>query len=132
MSLSYESRSSFMPESSYPQMQMLQEHQEQEDMHHDQHTRYPSPPQPLSENPYHPSHLNAAADDGLEVPNLPTHEGDGPSSPGRSKPIPKPDREITKGPNGRFVCAYENCTEDVREFGRKVSALPRVVRACSG
>jgi hypothetical protein len=102
MSLSYESRSSFMPESAYPsQMNMLQ--QEQDEMHQEQHTRYPSPPPPLSENPYHPSHLNAAPDDGMDVANLPTHEPDAPSSPGRSKPIPKPDREVTKGPNGRFV-----------------------------
>lgn len=120
MSLSYESRSSFMPESQYPQMQILQDHQEPEDMHQEQHRQYPSPPPPLSENPYHP-HMNAAPDDGMEVPNLASHEPEAPSSPGRSKPIPKPDREITKGPNGRFVCAYENCTEDVREFGRKVS-----------
>jgi hypothetical protein len=131
MSLSYESRSSFMPESNYPQMQILQDNPEHEDMHQEQHTRYPSPPPPLSENPYHPSHLNAGADDGMDVPNLPTHETDAPSSPGRSKPIPKPDREVTKGPNGRFVCAYENCTEDVREFGRKVSRHQRVIRAFS-
>lgn len=121
MSLSYESRSSFMPESNYPQMQMLQDPQEQDDMHQEQHTRYPSPPQPLSENPYHAPHLNAAPDDGMEVPSLPSHEPEQPSSPGRSKPIPKPDREVTKGPNGRFVCAYENCTEEIRDFGRKVS-----------
>lgn len=121
MSLSYESRSSFMPESSYPQMQqMLQDHQEQDDMHQEQHSRYPSPPPPLSENPYHPPHLDATPDDGMEVPSLPSHD-DLPPSPSRSKPIPKPDREVTKGPNGRFVCVYENCTEDIRDFGRKVS-----------
>jgi hypothetical protein len=118
MSLSYESRSGFMPESNYPTMQILQE---QDDMNQEQHNRYPSPPPPLSENPYHQSHLNAGTDDGMDVPGLPGHDTDGPSSPGRSKPIPKPEREITKGPNGRFVCAYENCTEEVRDFGRKVS-----------
>lgn len=121
MSLSYESRASFMPESNYPQMQMLQDHQEQEDLHQDQHPRYPSPPPPLSENPYHPPHLAATPDDGMEVPTLPpSHESEAPTSPGRSKPIPKPDREVTKGPNGRFVCTYENCTEEIRDFGRKV------------
>ncbi|PSS20368.1 hypothetical protein M430DRAFT_99899 [Amorphotheca resinae ATCC 22711] len=56
----------------------------------------------------------------MEVPTLPpSHESEAPTSPGRSKPIPKPDREVTKGPNGRFVCTYENCTEEIRDFGRK-------------
>ena len=45
-----------------------------------------------------------------------THE---PESPGRSKPVPKPDRPITKDANGRFYCDWPNCTEAVKDFGRK-------------
>ena len=45
-----------------------------------------------------------------------THE---PESPGRSKPVPKPDRPITKDANGRFFCDWPNCNEQVKDFGRK-------------
>jgi hypothetical protein len=46
---------------------------------------------------------------------------DSPSSTSgqRIKPIPKPDREVTKNVEGKFVCTWPNCTEDVKEFGRK-------------
>lgn len=111
MSLSYESRS-FMPESNYP---MGMEHQAQEEMH----TRYPSPPPPLSENPYNAPNLESPVDDAMEnLPNLPSHESDAPS-PGRSKPIPKPAREVTKGDNGRYFCSWVGCTEEIRDFARK-------------
>jgi hypothetical protein len=54
------------------------------------------------------------------------------SSNQRVKPIPKPDREITKNVDGKFVCTWPNCTEDIKEFGRKcewksVTTLPLVV-----
>lgn len=45
-----------------------------------------------------------------------THE---PESPGRSKPVPKPDRPITKDANGRFFCDWPSCNELVKDFGRK-------------
>lgn len=45
-----------------------------------------------------------------------THE---PESPGRSKPVPKPDRPITKDANGRFFCDWPHCNEPVKDFGRK-------------
>jgi hypothetical protein len=54
-----------------------------------------------------------------EMPELPQKEESDAPSPGRSKPIPKPDREITKGEDGRFVCNWAGCTEDVRSFNRK-------------
>lgn len=117
MSLSYESRT--FPD--YPQSAMMHDpHQEQDD-NSMQHHRYPSPPPPLNENPYNPQSMDATGGLTLdEMPELPTskEEEDAPS-PGRSKPIPKPDREVTKGDDGRFVCAWVGCTEDVRSFNRK-------------
>jgi hypothetical protein len=117
MSLSYESRQ-FMTDANYPQMGM-HEPQEQEDIQHE-HPRYPSPPMPSAEmNPYNPQLVDTAQEDAIEnLPNLQANETDAPS-PGRSKPIPKPDREVTKGENGRFVCTWVGCTEEVRDFGRK-------------
>jgi len=105
------------PESSYPTM--MHEQQEHEDFKND-HPRYPSPPPPLSENPYNPQNIESSpTEDAIEhLPNLPSNASDAPS-PGRSKPIPKPDREITKAENGRFICTWVGCSEDVRDFGRK-------------
>jgi hypothetical protein len=50
---------------------------------------------------------------------LQTEEESDARSPGRSKPIPKPDREVTKGVDGRYVCTWIGCTEEVRTFARK-------------
>ncbi|KAK7973062.1 hypothetical protein PG988_007196 [Apiospora saccharicola] len=36
----------------------------------------------------------------------------------RTKAIPKPDREAIKV-NGKYICNFPECTEDVKEFGRK-------------
>ena len=116
MSLSYETRT--FPD--YPQSTMMHDpHQEQDDSSI-QHHRYPSPPPPLSENPYNPQALDAATALALEeMPELPPKEESDAPSPGRSKPIPKPDREVTKGEDGRFVCSWTGCTEEVRSFNRK-------------
>ncbi len=129
MSLSYESRT--FPD--YPQSAMMHDpHQEQDD-NSMQHHRYPSPPPHLSENPYNPQSMDTTGGLTLdEMPDLPTtKEEEDPPSPGRSKPIPKPDREVTKGDDGRFVCTWVGCTEDVRSFNRKcewskVCAHPRL------
>ncbi|KAK1783461.1 hypothetical protein QBC45DRAFT_88608 [Copromyces sp. CBS 386.78] len=40
-------------------------------------------------------------------------------SSGRIKPIPKPVRQATKNAEGKFVCMWPGCVEDVKEFGRK-------------
>jgi len=116
MSLSYETRT--FPD--YPQSAMMHDpHQEQED-NSIQHHRYPSPPPPLSENPYNPQTMDATTALAMEeMPELPQKEESDAPSPGRSKPIPKPDREITKGEDGRFVCNWVGCTEEVRSFNRK-------------
>lgn len=128
MSLSYESRT-FMPDANYPDSMQIPHHpQDQEDFKHEQ-PRYPSPPPPLSENPYNPQAIGAPPDDRLEIPELPKDDSEA-ASPGRSKPVPKPDREVTRDANGRFYCNWPNCTEEVREFNRKcewrlVVFLPR-------
>jgi hypothetical protein len=118
MALTYESQRQFMTDASYPQMGM-HEAQEQDEIQHE-HPRYPSPPMPSADmNPYNPQLVDTAQEDAIEnLPNLQANETDAPS-PGRSKPIPKPDREVTKGENGRFICTWVGCTEDVRDFGRK-------------
>ncbi len=41
------------------------------------------------------------------------------TTPSRSKAIPKPDREVTKNGDGKYVCTWPGCTEDVKQFGRK-------------
>lgn len=116
MSLSYETRT--FPD--YPQSAMMHDpHQEQDD-NSIQHHRYPSPPPPLSENPYNPQTMDATTALAMdEMPELPPKEESDAPSPGRSKPIPKPDREVTKGEDGRFVCNWAGCTEEVRSFNRK-------------
>lgn len=116
MSLSYETQN--FP--NYPQSGLMHDpHQEQDD-NNLQHHRYPSPPPPLSENPYNPQTMDAAAALGLgDIQELATKDESDAPSPGRSKPIPKPDREITKGEDGRYVCSWQGCTEEVQSFGRK-------------
>jgi len=115
MSLSYETRT--FPD--YPQSAMMHDpHQEQDD-NSIQHHRYPSPPPPLSENPYNPQPIDAATALAMDdMPELPPKEDEDAPSP-RSKPIPKPDREVTKGEDGRFVCNWTGCTEEMRSFNRK-------------
>jgi hypothetical protein len=92
------------------------------DHHHDpqqDQPRYPTPPPPLSENPYNaPGATGGTPDSRMEMPMEQKSESDAPS-PGRSKPVPKPDREVTKDANGRFYCSWAGCTEDVKDFGRK-------------
>ena len=92
------------------------------DHHHDpqqDQPRYPTPPPPLSENPYNAQGATGETPDSrMEMPMEQKSESDAPS-PGRSKPVPKPDREVTKDANGRFYCSWAGCTEEVKDFGRK-------------
>jgi hypothetical protein len=81
--------------------------------------RYPTPPLPPSDNPYNAQPGAEDVSEGrMDLPMEPKSESDAPS-PGRSKPIPKPDREVTKDANGRFYCNWPGCTEEVKDFGRK-------------
>ncbi|KAK3499050.1 uncharacterized protein B0T23DRAFT_306130 [Neurospora hispaniola] len=55
-------------------------------------------------------------------PSHPQQEQQSPSTPapsGRIKPIPKPVRQATKNAEGKFVCMWPGCAEDIKEFGRK-------------
>jgi hypothetical protein len=110
-----------MPDTTYS-MNMAQDPQDQDEFKHDEPTRYPSPPMPPGDNPYNVQAIaaaNAGTPDGglVEMPELPKEESDAPSP--RSKPVPKPDRTVTKDENGRFLCSWPGCTEEVRDFGRK-------------
>ncbi|CAG8953324.1 hypothetical protein HYFRA_00003533 [Hymenoscyphus fraxineus] len=94
----------------YPAIDEPQEHDDSI------HQRYPSPG--ALNNPY----SNQQAIDAtisMELPELPSKAEDDPASPGRSRAIPKPDREVTKDPDGRFICTWAGCTEDTKTFGRK-------------
>lgn len=95
---------------------------------HDDNLRrqYPSPPPPMDNQMFSQQQIDDATaaaltigDDMQELQQPQHKEESDPPSPGRSKPIPKPDREVTKGPDGRFVCEWPNCTEEVRSFNRK-------------
>jgi len=115
MSRSYETRK-FLD---YPNSTIMHDPHQQEEDNNIYHNRYPSPPPPLSDNSYNQlidiiSVLNID-----EIAKLQTKEESDAPSPGRSKPIPKPDREVTKGDDGRYVCTWVGCIEEVRTFNRK-------------
>lgn len=37
----------------------------------------------------------------------------------RIKPIAKPNREVTKSEDGKYICTWTECTEQVKKFQRK-------------
>ncbi|KAK4122291.1 hypothetical protein N657DRAFT_576174 [Parathielavia appendiculata] len=49
----------------------------------------------------------------------PKEESPTASTPQRSKAVPKPDREVTRNLDGKFVCTWPGCAEEPREFVRK-------------
>lgn len=95
-----------------------QDHEQHDHMEQHDQPRYPSPPPPLSETPYAPQPQDIMPEPTLQQMVEAKDESDAPS-PGRSKPIPKPDREVTKNQDGRYYCNWPNCTEEVKDFGRK-------------
>lgn len=105
-------------ERDYPQIpdhDYDQQHDQQDGLH-----RYPSPTaHGLSENPYNAQQLVDATSDGRVDLAVGRMDSSPPASPGRSKPVPKPQREVTKLDNGRFYCDWPNCTEEIKDFGRK-------------
>lgn len=76
------------------------------------HTSFPSPMQDDMQTPHLGDPL--VPDDKEVSPDT----GSPPSST-RIKPIPKPDREAIKQPDGKFHCPLDDCKEDVRAFTRK-------------
>lgn len=108
--------------SSYPQSAMMHDpNQEQEDsisLHHRTQV-YPDPGAAMDEmTPYNPQALDPSSGLIDDIPPPQNDDGD-PTGRGRSPPIPKPNREVTKGEDGRFVCTWTGCTEDTRAFNRK-------------
>lgn len=41
------------------------------------------------------------------------------TTPQRIKAIPKPDREVTRNLEGKFICTWPGCAEEPKEFTRK-------------
>jgi hypothetical protein len=111
MSLAYENRTF----SDYPQSTIMDDPSHDHSMH--QHQRYPSPPAPMSENPYTSAQIDSALE--MQMPEMPPKDEDDAGSPGRSKALVKPDREVTKGEDGRYVCSWVGCGEEIRSFNRK-------------
>lgn len=62
---------------------------------------------------------------GAELPETlaPAEPLEDPESPpvtsGRSKCIPKPERDVQKQADGKYYCTNPDCTEDIRGFHRK-------------
>ncbi|KAL2073455.1 hypothetical protein VTL71DRAFT_10779 [Oculimacula yallundae] len=115
MSLFHESRT--FPD--YPQSTMMHDSHQEQDDNSMQHHRYPSPPPPMSDNAYISQDMDATEALNLDMPELPLKEDSDAPSPERLKAIPKPDREVTKGEDGRFICTWIGCNEEVRTFNRK-------------
>ncbi len=122
----------------YEQQDHSQHQHQHEHQHHDNMpqgpVRYPSPPQAdlydgaaMTANmaAHHTAQLvneleraMGEPQDDMKMDGEQEH-GEQPESPGRSKPVPKPDRPITKDANGRFVCDWPGCEEPVKDFNRK-------------
>ncbi|PNY26840.1 Uncharacterized protein TCAP_03232 [Tolypocladium capitatum] len=57
--------------------------------------------------------------DGLPERKDPSPGVGSPSLASRIRPIPKPDRDVTKQADGKFHCPLSDCREDLRAFSRK-------------
>jgi len=59
--------------------------------------------------------------DMVESPVAPKEDSpvSSPPATGRTRAIPKPERQIHKNANGCYACTWPNCTEDVKEFNRR-------------
>lgn len=71
-------------------------------------------PDRLGLDPSHPQKEDSpVATHAAQAPAIPT------AAPPRIKPIPKPDRQVTKNMDGKYICTNPNCTEAIKEFARK-------------
>ncbi|KAI1500847.1 hypothetical protein F5X99DRAFT_418905 [Biscogniauxia marginata] len=133
MSVVYENRN-FLPSNPYPPNVGTSDHGDDADaassryspnpmqvlVHFNQlHSR--DDPTLIPPSPESPHNLLAppTPPDGLPSVNRVKAESEGPNLPPRMKPIPKPDREVMKNRDGKYCCTWPNCTDEVREFGRK-------------
>lgn len=126
MSVVYEPRA-FIHEGSYPPM----------DDHHDDPTpdadRFPDPSDAVVSElastvatftaPPHPQFVDTTAEPRIDLPapasTISKEESPIATTPSRIKAIPKPDREVTKNLEGKYICTWPGCTEESKEFGRR-------------
>lgn len=87
-------------------------------------TRYEQVPSPPGGTAYHNERALAFQAQTAQLVNELTNALQGIHRTGsdgesRSKPVPKPDRPVTKDTDGRFVCNWQGCDEPVKHFNRK-------------
>lgn len=125
MSVVYEARN-FIHDGNYPSMGDPQEHDRDPDA--DRFTdpndavvselasvtsAYNAPPHILSEP-------DTRMEARLDLPASPMKDSSpSAATPQRLKAIPKPERDVTKNADGKFVCTWPNCVEAVKVFSRK-------------
>ncbi|KXX73801.1 Cell wall transcription factor ACE2 [Madurella mycetomatis] len=124
MSVVYEPRA-FIHEGSYPPI---------DDHHHDPTSdadRFPDPSDAVVNElatvatftaPPAPF-VDTAAETRIDIPAatsaISKEESPAATTPHRIKAIPKPDREVTRNQEGKFICTWPGCTEEAKEFGRR-------------
>ncbi|TRX97271.1 hypothetical protein FHL15_002065 [Xylaria flabelliformis] len=76
---------------------------------------------PSSPTPSTTSLAPTTPPDGLTSPIAFTTESkpNVPKGPPRMKPIPKPQRQVVKNSEGKFICTWHDCTAPIKEFLRK-------------
>ncbi|KAK6074906.1 C2H2 transcription factor [Seiridium cupressi] len=78
-----------------------------------------APPFPSPE-PHHDIDLTSLPAIPEQAATLPTPKDDADiHAAQRSKPIPKPERQVRKNAHGKYECTWTGCTEDVKQFNRK-------------
>jgi len=92
---------------------------EQLDFQQNQQSHYPDPDPALPNDPYNAQQDDPTSDDRLDLPTEGSKIESEAQSPNRTKAVPKPEREVTKDANGRFYCNWPNCTEEIKDFGRR-------------
>lgn len=70
-----------------------------------------------------PPFVDTAAETRIDIPaatsTISKEESPAATTPHRIKAIPKPDREVTRNLEGKFICTWPGCTEEAKEFGRR-------------
>lgn len=93
---------------------------EQLDFQQNQQSHYPDPDPALPNDPYNAQQQDdPTSDDRLDLPTDGAKIESEAQSPNRTKAVQKPEREVTKDANGRYYCNWPNCTEEVKDFGRR-------------
>ncbi|KAL2160615.1 hypothetical protein VTH06DRAFT_1303 [Thermothelomyces fergusii] len=66
-----------------------------------------------------PPRLDLPAAPSTAATSPPKEESPNATTPQRVKAIPKPDREVTRNLEGKFICTWPGCSEEPKEFTRK-------------